>query len=176
MFYWTQFIKNIISTTNQYKNYWYLYIFIQNLWNPMCILHLEHISIQKLNSLEILNLCLDFIGLTVGKVDSHIQVVLNISSVQFSHSVMSNSSWPHGLQHARLPSPSLTPRAHSNSCPLCQWCHPTSSSSVIPFSAFNLSQHQGLFERVSSLHQVAKVLEFQLQHQSFQWIFRTDFL
>ena len=42
--------------------------------------------------------------------------------------------------------------------------------------AFNLSQHQGLFRWVSSLHQVAKVLEFQLQHQSFQWIFRTDFL
>ena len=42
--------------------------------------------------------------------------------------------------------------------------------------AFNLSQHQGLFQWVSSLHQRAKVLEFQLQHQSFQWIFRTDFL
>ena len=42
--------------------------------------------------------------------------------------------------------------------------------------AFNLSQHQGLFQWVSSLHQVAKLLEFQLQHQSFQWIFRTDFL
>ena len=135
MFYWTQFIKNIISTTNQYKNYWYLYIFIQNLWNPMCILHLEHISIQKLNSLEILNLCLDFIRLTVGKVDSHIQVVLNISSVQFSHSVMSNSSWPHGLQHARLPCPSPTPEACSNSCPLSWWCHPIISSSVVPFSS-----------------------------------------
>ena len=51
--------------------------------------------------------------------------------------------------------------------------HPLSYSSL---SAFNLSQHQGLFQWVSSLHQVAKVLEFQLQHQSFQWIFRTDFL
>ena len=45
-----------------------------------------------------------------------------------------------------------------------------------PSPAFNLSQHQGLFQWVSSLHQVAKVLEFQLQHKSFQWIFRTDFL
>ena len=45
-----------------------------------------------------------------------------------------------------------------------------------PPSAFNLSQHQGFFQWVSSSHQVAKVLEFQLQHQSFQWIFRTDFL
>ena len=50
--------------------------------------------------------------------------------------------------------------------------HPLSS----PSPAFNLCQHQGLFQWVSSLHQVAKVLEFQLQHQSFQWIFRTDFL
>ena len=51
--------------------------------------------------------------------------------------------------------------------------HPLSSPSP---PAFNLSQHQALFQWVSSLHQVAKVLEFQLQHQSFQWIFRPDFL
>ena len=50
--------------------------------------------------------------------------------------------------------------------------HPLSS----PSPAFNLSQHQSLFQWISSSHQVAKVLEFQLQHQSFQWIFRTDFL
>ena len=56
------------------------------------------------------------------------------SSVQFSHSVMSNSVWPHGLQHARLPCPSPSPRACANSCPLSQWCHPTISSSIIPFS------------------------------------------
>ena len=51
--------------------------------------------------------------------------------------------------------------------------HPLSSPSP---PAFNLSQHQGLFQWVSSSHQVAKVLEFQLQYQSFQWIFKTDFL
>ena len=54
-----------------------------------------------------------------------------------------------------------------------QPCHPLLSPSP---PAFNLSQHQGLFKWVSSLHQVARLLEFQLQHQSFQWIFRTDFL
>ena len=54
---------------------------------------------------------------------------------QFSHSVMSNSLWPHGLQHARLPCPSPTPRACLNSCPLSQWCHPTISSSVVLFSS-----------------------------------------
>ena len=56
-------------------------------------------------------------------------------SVQFSHSVVSNSLWPDGLQHARLPYPSPTPRAYSNSCPSSQWCHPTISSSVVPFSS-----------------------------------------
>ena len=57
----------------------------------------------------------------------------SISSVQFSHSVMSYSLWPHGLWHARLPCPSPTPRAYSNSWH--QWCHPTVSSSVVPFSS-----------------------------------------
>ena len=57
-------------------------------------------------------------------------------SVQFSHSVMSNSLRPHGLQHARLPCPSPTPRACSNSCPLSPWCHPTISSSIVPFSSY----------------------------------------
>ena len=57
------------------------------------------------------------------------------TSVQFSHSVMSNSLWPHGLQHARPPCSSPTPRACSDSCPSSRWCHPTISSSVIPFSS-----------------------------------------
>ena len=188
------------------------------------------------------------------------------SSVQFSHSVMSDSLRPHGLQHTRRPCPSATlfnsSALYSNSCPLSRWCHPTISSSFIPFSfpiqsfptsgsfqmsqffasggqsigastsasvhfssvlqscltlcdpmdcsipgllvhhqlpeftqthihwvsdaiqpshllsspspVFNLSQHQGLFQWVKSSHQVAKVLEFQVQ--SFQWIFRTDLL
>ena len=66
------------------------------------------------------------------------------------------------------------PEACSNSCPSSQWCHPTISSSAVPsLPAFNLSQHQGLFQWVGSLHQVLKVLELQL-HQSFQWIFRVD--
>ena len=55
---------------------------------------------------------------------------------QFSCSVMSNSLWPHGLQHVRLPCPSPTPGAYSNSCPSYCWCHPTISSSVIPFSSY----------------------------------------
>ena len=57
------------------------------------------------------------------------------SSVQSSRSVMSDSFWPHGLQHARLPCPSPTPGAYSNSCSSSRWCHPTISFSVIPFSS-----------------------------------------
>ena len=90
---------------------------------------------------------------------------------------MSGSSRPHGLQHTRLSCPSPTP----------SWCllklmsiklampsnHLILSSPSPP--AFNLSQRQGLFQWASSSHQVAKVLEFHLQHQSFQRIFRTDF-
>ena len=57
-----------------------------------------------------------------------------LQSVQFSRSVVSDSLRPHGLQHARPPCPSQTPRACSHSCPSSQWCHPTISSSVVPFS------------------------------------------
>ena len=53
----------------------------------------------------------------------------------FRRSVMSDSLWPHGLWHARLPCPSSTPWAYSNSCPLSWWCHPMISSSVVPFSS-----------------------------------------
>ena len=101
----------------------------------------------------------------------------HLVSLQFSCSVMSGSLQPHGLQHARLPCPSQTPRVYSNSGPLSRWCHPSSHplSSPSP-TTFNLSQNQGLFKRVNSTHQVARVLEFYLQHQSFQWIFRTHLL
>ena len=81
---------------------------------------------------------------------------------------------PHGLQHTRLPYPSQSPRACSNSYPFSRWYHPTVSSFVTPSPALNLSQHQGLFQWVGSSHQVATVLVLQLQHQSFQWIFRVD--
>ena len=96
---------------------------------------------------------------------------------QFSHSVMSDSLWPHWLQQVRFPCPSLTPGSCSNLCPSSWWCHPTISSSVIPFSSCIQSYPAlGSFPMSHSLHQVAKVLEFQLQHQSFWWIFRTGFI
>ena len=61
--------------------------------------------------------------------------IIDTQLVQFSHSVMSNSLLPHELQQTRLPCPSPTPWACSNSCPLTQWCHPTIASSVIPSSS-----------------------------------------
>ena len=96
-------------------------------------------------------------------------------SVQFSS--VAQSLRPHESQHARPPCPSPTPGVHLNSCPLIsdafQPFHPLSSPSP---PAPNPSKHQSLFQWVNSSHEVAKVLEFQLYHQSFQWIFRTDFL
>ena len=103
---------------------------------------------------------------------------LNKCSVsQFSCSVTSDSLRPHWRQHARPPCPSPTPGVHPNSCPLSWWCHPTMSSSVVPFSSCLQSfPASGSFKWVSSSHQVAKGLEFQLQHQSSQWTPRTDLL
>ena len=63
------------------------------------------------------------------------EILVPFSSVQFSHSVTSNSLQLHEMQHARLPCPSPTPGACSNSCTSSQWCHPTISSSVIPFAS-----------------------------------------
>ena len=94
----------------------------------------------------------------------------------FRGSVMLDPLWHHGLQHGRPPCPSPTPRACSNSCPLSRWCHATISFSVVPFSSCLPSFPASGSFPVSSSHQEVKVLELQLQHQSFQWIFRTDFL
>ena len=103
--------------------------------------------------------------------DDSFKLLLSCCSVVF------DSLWPHGLHHARLPCPSPCPRAWSNSCPLSWWCLPTISPFVIPFSSCLQSfPATGSFLVSQFLHQMAKVLEFQLQHQSFQWIFRTDLL
>ena len=98
-------------------------------------------------------------------------------SVQFRHSVMSDSLQSNGLSmpgfpvHHQLPE-LIQIHVHLASDAI-QPSHPLASPSP---PTFTLSQHQSLFQWVSSSHQVAKVLEFQLQHQSFQWIFRNDFL
>ena len=97
--------------------------------------------------------------------------MLPLCSVKLSHSFVSDSLQPHGPQHTRHPCPSPTPGVYSNSCPLSRLWHPASYPLLSPSpSLFNLSHHQGLFKWVRPSHKVAKVLEFQLQHQPFQWI------
>ena len=103
----------------------------------------------------------------------------SISSVQFSSVAQScpNSLQPHESQHTRPPCPSPTPRVYQTHVhrvgDAIQPSHPLLSPSP---PAPNPSQHQGLFQWVNSLHEMAKVLEFQPQHQSFQWTPRTDLL
>ena len=99
-----------------------------------------------------------------------------LSSVSFSCSVVSNSLWPHGPQQARPPCPSPTPRACSNSCPSSQWCHPTISSSVIPFSCLQSFSASGSFPmsqffasgvailHIQSIAASASVLPMNIQH------------
>ena len=100
-----------------------------------------------------------------------------LSSVQFHHSVVSDSLWPYGLLHTRPPCPSPTPGVHSDSCPSSQWCHPAISSSVIPsFSCPQSSTAADSFQWVNSLHEAVKVLKFQLKHHSFQRNPRVDLL
>ena len=93
------------------------------------------------------------------KFDSYIQ----FNSVAHSCPTL----WPHEEQHARPPCPLPIPGVSPKLCPLSQWCHIITSFSIIPFSSCPQSfSASGFFKWVSSSHQVAKVLEFQLQHQS----------
>ena len=109
----------------------------------------------------------------------HAKYFLSILSVQFNSVAQSCRTLCDPMDRSTLgfpvhhQLPEFTQTHVHQVCVAIQPSHPLSS----PYPpAFNLSQHQGLFQWVSSSHQVAKVLEFQLQHQSFQWIFRTDFL
>ena len=96
-----------------------------------------------------------------------------ILSVQFSRSVVSDSLWPRGLQHSRPPCPSPTPGTYSKSCPSCWWCHPTISSSVVPFSScfqsfpasgsFQMSQLFTSGEQSIGVSALASVLPMNIQ-------------
>ena len=102
--------------------------------------------------------------------------VMSDSSVQFSGLVVSNSLLPHEW-YTRPPCPSATPGVHSDSSPLSQWCHPAISSSAVPFSSCPQSLPASeFFQWVNSSNEVAKGLEFQLQHHSFQRNPRADLL
>ena len=102
-----------------------------------------------------------------------------LPSVQFSHSVMSNSLWPHESQHARPPCPSPTPGVYSDSCPLSQWCNPAISSSVIPFSycpqslpasgSFPMSQLFAWGGQSIGVSALASVFPMNTQDWSLRW-------
>ena len=89
---------------------------------------------------------------------------------------MSNSLWPRGLQHARLPCPSLSPWVFSNSCPLSWWCHPTISSSVIPFSCLQPFPASGSFPVNLCFASGGQSIGASALTSILQWIFRVDFL
>ena len=94
----------------------------------------------------------------------------------FSCSVVSDFLWPSGLKHTRLCSLLPSPGACSNSCPLSQWYHPNILSSVIPFSCLQSFPASRSFLMSLQFTSGGQILELQLQRQSFQWIFRIDFL
>ena len=106
--------------------------------------------------------------------------ILNLQSgcsVQFNHSVVSDSLQPHEPQHTRLSCLSPTPRVYSNSCPSSRWCHPAISSSVVPFSSCPQSlPASGSFPMSQLFTWGGQSTEFQLQLESFQWTSRTDLL
>ena len=98
-----------------------------------CLPHLLWMNKGKLKYVIILATYIFKMCMIIHNGGGQASYKLIFSSVQSS--VMSYFLWPHGLQHTRLPCPSPTPGAYSNSCPLSRWCHPTISSSVIPFSS-----------------------------------------
>ena len=113
-------------------------------WTPQSDFHfLHHITSLKIFPLclvfstltdVVFSLCLPFLRFAFWIYKSLTPNLVTFDSVQFSHSIMSNSLLSHGLQDTRLPCPP-TPQACSNSCPFSQWCHPTISSFVVPFSS-----------------------------------------
>ena len=97
------------------------------------------------------------------------------SSVQFSHSVVSDSLQPHRLQYTRLPCPSSTPRAYTSSCPLSQWCHAIISSSLIPFSHLQSFPASGPFPVSQFSTPGGQIIAVSASASVLRWIFRTDF-
>ena len=114
--------------------------------------------------------------------NENISPSLHVNSVHFSHSVVSDSLWPHESQHARPPCPLPTPGDHPNSCTSSQWCHPAISSSAVPFSScpqsfpasesFPMSQ---LFTWGGQSTGVSALASF-LPKNTQDWSFRMDWL
>ena len=154
-------------------------------WNWMGPISLHHRCLEWYISSQMHTLGLQVVENieSIGKNEERIFQGLFGGIVQFSSVTQSCPTLrPHESQHARPSCPSPTPGVHWDSRPSSQWCHPAISSSVVPFSSCpNPSQHQSFFQWVNSSHEVAKVLEFQLQHHSSKEIpglisFRMDWL
>ena len=122
-----------IHTKNQPCDWMNVQVILILVTFPQCICIWNHQNVY----LNIHNYCLSYSSIKFWKpVLQHYYLFRNnLSSVQFCHSVVSNSLQPHEPQHARPPCPSPTPGVHPNPCPLSRWCHPIISSSVIPFSS-----------------------------------------
>ena len=147
---------------------------------------LEHMVIRHANYTTWHYSWKEWLGWEAGKQDS-VWGMLNAVCLVFMQIEMVGDGWvaqsrltlydPMDCSTPGLPVLHYLLGVSSNSCILSQWYHPTISSLLPPSPpTLDLSQHQCLFQWVSSLHQVAKVLELQLQHQSFQWIFKAGFL
>ena len=147
-------LASLLCCIKYFNSIFNLQIYLEHLSMPSCIFFFIFFLKWMHNNLEL-----------------ECTIVYLTKNLQFSRSVVSDSLRPHEPQHATPPCPPPTPGVYSNPCPSSQWCHLTISSSVIPFSSLLQS-----FPAPGSSHQVAKVLEFQLQHQSFQWTPRIDLL
>ena len=137
------------------------------------------IGIFEINIIPFISPSIKWLNIVFHSIFGQFLIIYRINlhfSVQFSRSIVSNSLWPHEPQHARLPCPTLSPRVCSNLCPLNRSCYVTISSSVVPFSSCLQSFPSGSFPMSQFFTSGGQSTEFQLQHQSFQWIFRTDFL
>ena len=119
-----------MSKYHSHNNFCHLLFYLSIIFPPYPhlflheFIHTEFIDLHQLIPTEINHV----------KPTYFLDMLQNLLCDQFSHSVVSGSLWLHELQNARLPGPSPTPGAYSNSCPWCHWCHPTISSSVPPFS------------------------------------------
>ena len=112
---------------------------IRHNWVTFTLLSL----IRKLRSLLVIQISQILSHMAIRGITS--SFTHSVSLIQFSRSVVSDSLWPHEPQHARPPCPSPTPGVYSNSCPLSRWCHPTISSSVVPFSRLQPFPASGSF-------------------------------
>ena len=136
-----------------------------------------HLNWTTLPRIFFFNVCLDLDTRVIYVRLGRWKKAITLFTLLFSHLVMFDSLRPHGLQHTKLPCPPLSPGVCPCSYPLSQWCYPIISLSATLLSfCLQSFPYQGLLQWFSSSHQVAKMLQLQLQHQSFQWIFRTDFL